>query len=275
LGGALLAAALAVPASASATLPVYREVAYGPSAGEKATVFGQLKPGSTIVVLVHGGGWRLQKYVTEEGSPSKALQKQGFMVFDVNYDQDSPTQPAFPLEVDEVAEATTYAIEHAEAWGGNPANVVLLGGSAGGQLAARAAEVVDQASPGAVRGVVSLSGPMNLVTLVQMAIDGTLTDHAYIKSIGQALGCSASLAACSTSFAAEWSPAVNIPTVSCPAWLLVSSEVDVVATLQADEMLADLGEAGCSAAHVELATGHGFSYWSTIAPQVYSFVKSN
>ncbi|HME02413.1 MAG TPA: hypothetical protein VKG38_05220, partial [Solirubrobacteraceae bacterium] len=52
-----LAAALAAPTSALAKArPIYRDVAYGASPAEKATVYGQNSSGATTVVLVHGGG---------------------------------------------------------------------------------------------------------------------------------------------------------------------------------------------------------------------------
>jgi acetyl esterase/lipase len=268
LAGALAGAA----APASATLPIYREVAYGPEPAEKATIYAQTKAGSTAVVLIHGGGWRLQKLPTEDGFQSKSLQMHGFTVFDINYTQDSPTERAFPLETNDVMAATRWAIEHAAEYGANPSNFVLLGGSAGGQLAARSAELLDEAAPGTVRAVVSLSGPMNFATLIQLALNGTLKDRPYILSIGQALGCTGALATCSPSYEAEWSPALNIPpAAACPAWLLVSSEVDVVATQQEQEMLADLQAGGCSASNVLVPTGHGFSYWTTVAPQIFAF----
>ena len=268
-----LAAALAAPTSALAKArPIYRDVAYGASPAEKATVYGQNSSGATTVVLVHGGGWRLQKLATEEGSESKSLQLAGFVVVDIDYSQDSPTETAFPLETNDVLDATDWAIANAAAYGGNGANVVLLGGSAGGQLVARAAELADVAQPGAVRAVISLSGPMNFTTLVPLAESGGIKDRNYVFSIGQALGCSSSFASCSGSYETEWSPALNIPTSGCPDWLLFTSEIDTVATAQANEMLGDLDAAGCTAREEVLTTGHGFSYWSSISKTVSDYI---
>src|SRR4029077_17434265 len=214
-GGLAIAALLMTPglALAKKTGAIYKQVSYGPSPNQTATIYAQDTPGATIVVLVHGGGWRLQKFgKTEAGTQSKSLQLQGFTVFNVDYDQDSPTEPAFPLETDEVAAATEWAIANAAAYGGNPEKVVLLGGSAGAQLAARAAEQLDAANPGTVDGVVSLSGPMDFTTLVPLAEEKKIKDKSYVLSIGQALGCSGDWGACSPAYEAEWSPALNIPT---------------------------------------------------------------
>jgi acetyl esterase len=275
IAGTALVALLTLPAHALAhASPIERGVSYGPSPSETATVYTQAAGNATIVILVHGGGWRLQKLATEEGSQSLSLQQRGFAVVDINYDQDSLSEPAFPLESNDVIAATRWAIAHASGYGGNAANVVMLGGSAGGQLVAMAAEQLDGESPGTVRGVVSLSGPMNFTTLVPMAIKGEIKDRSYVLSIGQALGCSGALATCSPSYEAEWSPALHIPAVGCPAWLLVSSEVDPVATRQADEMLTDLQSAACTASHEVVPTGHGFSYWSTVVNQLAAFITA-
>jgi acetyl esterase/lipase len=276
----LLAAAMAMigllaTAQASALAPpIYRGVSYGPSPGETATIYAPRAPGATTVILVHGGGWRLQKLATEAGYEAKSLQLQGFAVFDINYDQDSPTERAFPLETNEVAAATQWAIANAATYGANPMNVVLLGGSSGGQLAARTAELLNAAHPGTVRAVISLSGAMNFATLVPLAENRTIKDRNYVLSIGQALGCAGALSTCSPEYEAEWSPASNIPASACPDWLLFASEVDVAAESQAKEMLADLQQAECNATLELVPTGHGFSYWPSVSKQIVAFLRA-
>jgi acetyl esterase/lipase len=252
--------------------PIYKGVSYGPSPSELATVYAQSKPRAPIVVLVHGGGWRLQPLPIEESTEAKGLQRQGYAVFDINFAQASPTERAFPLETGELAAATEWAIAHAAAYDADPSNVILFGGSSGGQLVARVAEQLDAAAPGTVRAVVSLSGPMNFLTLLPMVANGTIKDKPFILSIGQALGCTGQLASCSPTFAAEWSPALHIPESGCPDWLLFSSEMDVAETAQGQEMLADLSAAGCRATLDIMPTGHGFSLWPAVAPQAYAFL---
>lgn len=275
-GGLAIAALLMTPGLALAKKagPIYKQVPYGPSPSQTATIYAQNAPGATMVVLVHGGGWRLQRFgKTEAGTQSKSLQLQGFTVFNIDYDQDSPSEPAFPLETDEVAAATEWAIANAAAYGANPEKVVLLGGSAGAQLAARAAEQLDAANPGTVDGVVSLSGPMDFTTLVPLAEEKKIKDKSYVLSIGQALGCSGNWAACSPAYETEWSPALNIPTSGCPDWLLLSSEIDAPATSQASEMLAGLQGAGCDATMGLVAKGHGFSYWHEVSQTIFDFIR--
>jgi acetyl esterase/lipase len=277
-GTLMVAAMLVLPACALAkakAAPIYKNVSYGVSPLETATIYSQQNPGATAVVLVHGGGWRLQTTgVTEKGSQAKSLQRQGFVVFAVDYDQDSPSEPAFPLQTDEIAAATRWAIANAASYDANPDKVVLLGGSAGGQLAARAAEQLDEASPGTVDGVVSLSGPMDFQTLVALAEQRKIKDKSYVLSIEQALGCSGSWAACSPAYEAEWSPALNIPAGGCPDWLLLSSEVDTTASSQAEEMLGELHGAGCEATMTVVPKGHGFSYWHEVSSAIFSFIAA-
>lgn len=271
---AVTAAALCAAPAGARTPPVYMEIPYGPSPAERLAVFSQVKPLSPLVILIHGGGWRLQRNPTEFGSQAASLQKQGFAVFDVNYDQTSPTERAFPLETGDIAAATAWAIAHAAEYGANPADVVMIGGSAGGQLAERVAEQLDAAAPGTVRGVVSLSGPTDFATLIELIQAKVLTDRSYIFSIGQALGCTGALASCPHQYEAEWSPALNVPLAGCPAWMLLWSEADTVGRLQGEELLGRLSAAGCSASTDVLPTGHGFSMWSAAAPAIFSFVRA-
>jgi len=275
LGAVALTALLSAAPAGAQPAPVYKNVSYGPSPLQTATIYASRDPGAAIVVLVHGGGWRLQKTgVTEEGTQSKSLQKQGYTVFNVAYDQDSPTQPAFPLETDEIVAATEWAVANAAAYNGDPSKVVLLGGSSGGQLAARAGELLDAAHPGMVDGIVSLSGPMNFQTLVARAEAHQIKDKSYVKSIEQALGCIGDWSACSPAYEAEHSPALNIPASDCPNWLLLSSQIDTTATAQAEEMLSKLQAAGCDASLSIVPKGHGFSYWGQVTGTIFSFIAA-
>lgn len=271
---ATMAAVACGPAAALAP-PTYKGISYGALAGEKGTLYVSAKSGSPIVVLVHGGGWRLQPNEIEQGSIANAIRNHGLTVFDINYEQDSPTTTAFPLEVEEVETAIGWIVAHAGAYNGDPANVELLGGSAGGQLVSMAADLLDAAAPGTVRAVISLSAPYDLRLLVEQAIRKEIKDLNYIKSIGQALGCSTSLLTCSSSFEAEWSPAFHLPGGGCPTWMIVSSVEDRPDTLQAEDMLAHLQQSGCTSIFDEVAKSHGFYLWSEVATRAYEFLKAN
>ncbi|MCW3069602.1 MAG: esterase/lipase, partial [Solirubrobacterales bacterium] len=150
---ALAMLALAAPSAFGAKVAspfgaVYEHLSYGPRLAQQVNVFDSGTPNSPIVVLVHGGGWRIQYTLSRFASESMALQQQGFTVFDINYRQDSERRPAFPVEPEDVMLATRWAIDNAASFHGDPRSVFLLGGSAGGQLAGIAAEQMNAASPG-------------------------------------------------------------------------------------------------------------------------------
>jgi acetyl esterase len=284
---ALTAAALAVAPGASASTissaygPVYEMVRYGPSYGEHLDIFESLSRPAPIVILIHGGGWRFADSLGQFAPESKALQAQGFTVFDIQYIQDSTTRPAFPREPNDVMLATRWAIANAATYHADPTNVVLLGGSAGGQLAAVAAEQLDGAKPGTVRGVVSLSGPMNLASMWKLIENGQFTGAGFTYSLEQALGRLPGETAFSSesereAYPAAWSPALHVSSQGCPNWLLFHSQEEKIPLSQAQEMTSALSKAGCGVSlHVVPGEKHAFSYWGSIASTIFSFIRSN
>lgn len=255
--------ALALPASAQATrkLVLPKGLSYGLSPEEVLSVYPSGEPGAPTVVLVHGGGWRIQRQHTERTEEAEELQAQGFTVFYINYPQDTPTLPAFPLEPNAVESAIRYAQAHAEENEGNPENIILLGGSAGGNLVELAAEHIP------VRAVIALSGPSDFGQLLETK----LRREKIAEDVEQALGCLE--IACSPSFAEEWSPALHV--TNCPVWQLFSSKGDPVPLSQAQDMLAATRNAGCTTNLTVLNGGkHSFEYWDLIKQQVYSFIRS-
>lgn len=143
---------------ARALHPGRLDVAYGPSADETLDVFPAPHAGGPIVVYVHGGYWRrLHKdnfsYVASGFIPH------GAHVVVVNY----ALAPAVGLDeiVRQVRAAIAWTAAHASEFGGDPAKLVAIGHSAGGQLVGMAA-ATDWSSyglaPGLVSRVASLSG---------------------------------------------------------------------------------------------------------------------
>jgi acetyl esterase/lipase len=257
----VVALALVWPSAAQAQkqyLPL--GISYGPNAEEVLNVFPAQAPGAATVVLVHGGGWRVQRLRTERSEEAEELQEQGFTVFNIDYPQDTPSMAAFPLEPEAIENAIRYARAHAALYDGNPENIVLLGGSAGGNLVELAAEQIP------VRAVIALSGPSNLRALLEQK----LKVEKIGEDVEQALGCLES--ACSPSFAEEWSPALHVSL--CPVWQLYSSKGDPVPLSQAQGMLGALRSAGCTANLTVLGGGkHAFEYWPQIRHELFSFIR--
>jgi acetyl esterase/lipase len=281
LGCSLLALASS-PAALAATKskggradePVYRSLSYGPSPVEVADVYPSIFPHSTTIVLVHGGGWRKQGELTRLEAEARSLQRAGLTVFNINYDQDSPTTPAFPLEPNAVEAAIRWAVANTSRFNGNPANVVLIGGSAGGHLVAVAAEQLSASNPGMIRGVISLSGPMNFVSLWPKLEDRTIENENFKLSVERALGME-STHKFPSSFAAEWSPALHAPAKSCPAWLLINSSSETIPLSQAEEMNNALHNAKCQSSLIVMPGGeHSFMYWYRVRRAIGEFIAA-
>jgi acetyl esterase/lipase len=276
------AGAISVTVRTNAYGTVYEHLKYGPRQRQFLDAYVSATPGAPVVMLVHGGGWRALYGPLLFESESVSLQQQGITVFAIQYDVDSSTMPAFPLEPNDVELAAHWAIANARSYNGNPADLTLLGGSAGGQLVAAAAERLDAAQPGAVRGVVSLSGPTDLTALTAMTEAGLLTNENFITSVRQAVARNTETGVPylytepwqQEAYENAWSPALT-PGPNCPRWLLFNSESELIPLSQANELQEGLTQAGCeSTLHVFAGTRHAFAYWKAALPQIISFVRS-
>jgi acetyl esterase/lipase len=254
--------------------PVFRSLSYGPSPAELLDVYASGVPHSTVVVLVHGGGWRKQGDLSRLESESLSLQRAGLTVFDINYDQDGGGVRAFPLEPNDVLEATHWAISHAASFNGNPAKVVLIGGSAGGHLVSLAAEQLAVSDPGVVKGVISLSGPMNFISLWPQIENGTLaiSGDNFRISVEMALGFRGTHQF-PRAFAEQWSPALHVPRRDCPTWLIINSASEAIPLSQAEEMQGALEQADCeSTLRVVPGSEHSFAYWTHVRGEIGRFI---
>jgi acetyl esterase/lipase len=268
VGATLCGAASAKKLKALSEPPAIADVVYGAGATEQLTVYPSALAGATSVLLVHGGGWHTQTHATELPSVAEELQSAGFAVFDADYPQDSSSQPAFPMEPNAILAAAEWVRANAGAYGGSTANIVFLGGSAGGQLV----EMTATRFP--AKGVVSLSGPTNILALEEMAERKELKDGLG-GDVRDAPGCGGKATSCSESLALEFSPVDNIP-ASCPPYMLFSSQKDEVPESQQFELEAALEAADCPV-QLEVLAGnqHSFQYWPKVKAAVESFIASH
>ena len=130
---------------------VTRDVAYLPDGGPKhrLNLFrpapGTTTPGAIVptVVFVHGGGWTTGDRDEARGGADfynnvgRFLAGRGIATAVVSY-RFLPGV-GWRDQLADVAAATAWAQRHAPDWGGAPGSVVVMGHSAGGQLAARVA----------------------------------------------------------------------------------------------------------------------------------------
>jgi acetyl esterase/lipase len=180
----------AVPAARPGT-PQPTTLRYGPDPSQYAEL--HLPASDTgagplpVVVVLHGGYWRAQ-YGLELGTPLAVdLTNAGVAALNVEYRRVG-AGGGFPTTLDDVAAAVDLiagpAAEAALRAGRSldPRRVVLLGHSAGGQLAAWAASRVrlEAPAPGALpkvapRGVVTQAGVLDLVAAADQGLGGGAT----------------------------------------------------------------------------------------------------
>jgi len=280
---------VAIPVSAqtspSADGPVARDVAYASSSPQQVLdVYGGASPdGATapVVILVHGGGWttgdksRLAGVATVLGS-------QGFVVFNINYRLGKQAVPAYRQQVDDVRRALEWVRTHAARYGGDANRIGLLGGSAGGYLAAMVATTAGPMS--GVRAAVSLSGPMDITSLVDLIratrrelgpdCSGPRCDDlaTAVSSLHALLGCNPFR--CPPRVLASASPITHVSAESPPFFLANSRAEDVPAS-QARDMAGALTRMGVPV-ELSILAGHEHSlgYVHVIGDAVIRFLKN-
>ncbi|HTU14997.1 MAG TPA: carboxylesterase family protein [Solirubrobacterales bacterium] len=175
----LLACLGAVPASAPAAVP-YRitpDIRYaGPPSDPVRNRLDVYTPrhdrdgGSPVIVWVHGGGWYQGSRTSAVLEKAERFTRSGYVFVSAGYrlsprvtDPDSLVsgRVMFPDQPRDVAEAVGWVSRNIRRFGGDPAELVLMGHSAGGQIVSLLA--TDQrflaragVSKSQVRGVISL-----------------------------------------------------------------------------------------------------------------------
>jgi acetyl esterase/lipase len=110
-----------------------------------------------LIIVVYGGSWNGG---SKEQLPAmnRYLARKQYTVAAINY-RHAPKQP-FPAPVDDVFRAIDFLKAHAAEFQLDPTRIVLIGRSAGGQIALSAAYAAREPS---IRGVVSFYAPTDLV----------------------------------------------------------------------------------------------------------------
>lgn len=117
----------------------------------------QRRQTAPLVVMIHGGSWNGGNK-QQLPALNRYLAAHGYVVAAINY-RHAPKWP-FPAAVDDVFRALDFLKGRAAEFGIDPARVVLIGRSAGGQIALSAAYA---GRDRAVRGVVAFYAPSDLV----------------------------------------------------------------------------------------------------------------
>jgi acetyl esterase len=106
-----------------------------------------------IVVIIHGGGWTTNDEDVMRGLARELTRGGKFVVASIDYrwggkeDGDATSNTMANL-IEDVFGATAHIMEHAKAYGGDPARILFTGDSAGGHLSAAAALLVEKIGDG-------------------------------------------------------------------------------------------------------------------------------
>ena len=176
------------PADVSPGVRVERDVAYlGPDRREKADLYlpadrpeGLKRP---AVVIIHGGGWtRGDKGAAREVNIGTTLALHGYVGLSVNYALSTDGRTTWPQNLHDCKTAVRWLRKNADRLGIDPDHVGVIGGSAGGHLAAMLAvtgprDGLDPAGPYGdvscrVQCAVDMYGPADLLRSSDLAMLG-------------------------------------------------------------------------------------------------------
>ena len=164
----------------------------------------------------------------------------------------------FPQEVDDIVSVTNFAANTAQLVNGDPGNITLFGGSAGGTLVGLAANMVH------VKNVIDLSGPSDLAKFISWAEASSPT---VVAILNDSYLCP-SLTLCSAAYLAQWSMALHPATGS--NWLIGNSAEDVLMPAsQAQEMAAAIGPS--AQLYIVPGAAHAFELDATLNPYILDF----
>jgi acetyl esterase len=110
-----------------------------------------------VVVYFHGGGWVVGSVAASDPFCRRLARSAECVVVSVDYPL-APEHP-FPAAVHSAVAAIEWTSDRAEEWGGNPEKLVVVGDSAGGNLAAVAVRhILDQDSCPIARQILAYPG---------------------------------------------------------------------------------------------------------------------
>ncbi len=158
--------------------PADRRFAYGSDPNQ----FGDLrlpeqkqKKSFPIVMNIHGGFWRAKYDLLHAGHLCAALARKGCATWNVEYRRVGNPGGGWPGTFEDITNSYRFLTQIAPGYHLDPRRIVVMGHSAGGQLALCLA-----AYQGTVRGVVSLAGVVNLIRAFELH----LSSAAVVEFLG-------------------------------------------------------------------------------------------
>ena len=213
------------------------------------------------VIIVHGGGWVRGDRRVDVAPLFKPLEQAGIAWFSIDY-RLLRNLIEFGAPIDDVQNAVLFVKSHAAEYNIDPERIVLIGESAGGQLAAMAA--LKPVAGASVQGVVAFYSPTDLESLAKNSAMIPEELHRTLRGTP--------FEAMLFVFLRQLSPVANIPVGSsgtAPPFLFIHGTRDqLVPFAQSETMCGLLKSAGstCELYPVEGA-GHGMRWWESSAYQ--------
>jgi acetyl esterase/lipase len=217
------------------------------------------------IVLVHGGSWVSSSKEVWSGDVAPFLEA-GYTTVAVNYRLAGDA--AWPAQRTDVVAAVTELRDHASLYNVDPDRVVLLGSSAGAQLAAAAATW--DGAVGLVRGFVSLSGPLDMFQVAAATANPKDAELAQ-RVTEQLIRCSP--AECADRYS-DATPANHLDPDDAPS-LLVAAENDWVDPQGARDFAAASNDLGVPSDLVMLTGAkHGMALWPAARPHAMAWIAA-
>jgi acetyl esterase/lipase len=135
------------------------------------------KSGHPIVMFIHGGYWRAKYDLTHAGHACAALARSGLAVWQIEYRRVGNPGGGWPGTFEDITSAYQYLPQISRQYQLDSKRVVVIGHSAGGQLALSLA-----ARQPSLRGAISLAGVVDL----RRAYELHLSNDAVAKYLGGA-----------------------------------------------------------------------------------------
>ncbi len=228
---------------------------------------------SRTVIFVHGGSWQIGAFTAAEmeagtnaiSAPCERVRNEGNFCFAINYplaqapSTSDPTKRSVPYSVNIVEKAVTWCEAHAAEYNGDPTKIILIGSSAGGHIAAQAAEQINRiAGSQRVKLAITLSGPMDLTKIIQ-------TGEKLCLPTANAIGVKQTEAnePGPKAIEEEWSPSRHVDSLTPPYVLFNGKEENEVPVAQQIVMAEALEAKSITVSRIEAPGGHALAYWGS------------